>query len=109
MAISSYFNKFKRGVEFMDGRKKIELSDLCTGEAMHIVDVAFLPGEMGDYAVFTTEEKPESFVFGNSVVTEILKQISDDGMVDELKNVGVVFSEKLSKKNRKYICMDFVD
>lgn len=109
MAISSYFNKFKRGVEFMHGRKKIESSDLCTGEVMHIVDVAFLPGERGDYAVFTIEEKPDSFVFGNSVVTEILKQISDDGMVDELKNVGVIFSEKLSKKNRKYICMDFVD
>lgn len=109
MAISSYFNKFKRGVEFMEGREKIKLSDLCTREAMHIVDVAFLPGEMGDYAVFTIEEKPESFAFGNSVVTEILKQISDDGMLDELKNVGVVFSERSSKKNRNYICMDFVD
>lgn len=109
MAISSYFSKFKRGIDFMDGRSRIELSELCTGEPMKIEEVDFLRGDTGDYAVFTVDAHPENFVFGNSVVTEVLNQIKDDDKLDELPNVHVVFEKKVSKKGRDYICIDFVE
>lgn len=109
MAISSYFSKFKRGIDFMDGRSRIELIALCTGEPMKIEDVDFLRGDTGDYAVFTVDIYPENFVFGNSVVTDVLKQIKEDDKLYELDNVHVVFEEKTSKKGRKYICIDFVE
>jgi hypothetical protein len=104
-----YFKKFKKSIDFMDGRDRIDLSTLCTGEAFHIDEFAFLSGENGDYAVFIVKEVKDHFLFGNSVVTDVLKQIETDGMEAELKEVGVVFEKVTSKKNRDYIAMRFVD
>lgn len=103
-----YFKKFKRGVDFMDGAEKADLEDLCTGEMFHIADVAFLPGENSEYAVFTVSEKKDVFYFGNTVVTEILKEVQADGMIEEIPNIGVAFEKTTSKKNRDYIAMRFV-
>lgn len=108
MSNLSYFKKFQRGIDFMEGRDRQELSTLCTGEPFHIEEFAFLTGEQGDYAVFTIKEMPEYFYFGNSVVTDVLTQVRDDVMSDELPNVSVVFEHKTSKKNREYIAMSFV-
>ena len=66
-------------------------------------------GENGEYAVFTLKENKNLFYFGNSVVSEVLKQVETDNMVEELRNVGVVFEKVVSKKKRKYIAIRFVD
>lgn len=108
MADLSYFKKFKRGIDFMDGRERKELSDLCTGEEFHIEQFDFLPGDNSDYAVFTVEELPGYFFFGNSVVTDVLQQIKDDEMTEDLPNVNVVFEKRTSQKNRDYIALSFV-
>lgn len=104
-----YFKKFKKSIDFMDGRDRAELADLCTGEKYHIEDFAFLNGENGEYAVFTLKENKNLFYFGNSVVSDVLKQVEMDNMVEELRSVGVVFEKVVSKKKRAYIAIRFVD
>lgn len=104
-----YFKKFKKSIDFMDGRDRAELADLCTGEKYHIEEFAFLNGENGEYAVFIVKENENLFYFGNSVVSDVLKQVETDNMVEELRNVGVVFEKVVSKKKRAYIAIRFVD
>lgn len=104
-----YFKKFKKSIDFMDGCARGDLSNLCTGEKYHIEDFAFLNGENGEYAVFTLKENKNLFYFGNSVVSEVLKQVETDNMVEALRNVGVVFEKVVSKKKRAYIAIRFVD
>lgn len=104
-----YFKKFKKSIDFMDGRDRAELADLCTGEKYHIEEFAFLNGENGEYAVFIVKENDNLFYFGNSVVSEVLKQVETDNMSEELRSVGVVFEKVVSKKKREYIAIRFVD
>ena len=104
-----YFKKFKKSIDFMDGRDRAELADLCTGEKYHIEEFAFLNGENGEYAVFIVKENDNLFYFGNSVVSEVLKQVETDNMSEELRSVGVVFEKVVSKKKRAYIAIRFVD
>lgn len=104
-----YFKKFKKSIDFMDGRDRAELADLCTGEKYHIEEFAFLNGENGEYAVFIVKENDNLFYFGNSVVSEVLKQVETDNMSEELRSVGVVFEKFVSKKKREYIAIRFVD
>lgn len=104
-----YFKKFKKSTDFMDRRDRAELADLCTGEKYHIEEFAFLNGENGEYAVFIVKENDNLFYFGNSVVSEVLKQVETDNMSEELRSVGVVFEKVVSKKKREYIAIRFVD
>lgn len=104
-----YFKKFKKSIDFMDGRDRADLADLCTGEKYHIEEFAFLSGENGEYAVFTVKENENFFYFGNSVVSDVLKQLETDNMSEELRSVGVVFEKVVSKKKREYITIRFVD
>lgn len=104
-----YFKKFKKSIDFMDGRDRAELADLCTGEKYHIEEFAFLNGENSEYAVFIVKENENLFYFGNSVVSDVLKQVEMDNMSEELRSVGVVFEKAVSKKKRGYIAIRFVD
>lgn len=104
-----YFKKFKKSIDFMEGCERADLADLCTGEKYHIEEFAFLSGENGEYAVFTVKENENIFYFGNSVVSDVLKQVEMDNMSEELRSVGVVFEKVVSKKKREYIAIRFVD
>lgn len=104
-----YFKKFKKSIDFMDGRERADLADLCTGEKYHIEEFAFLSGENGEYVVFTVKENENIFYFGNTVVSDVLKQVEMDNMSEELRSVGVVFEKVISKKKREYIAIRFVD
>lgn len=108
--MSSYFDKFNSGsgIPFMDGRNKQPLS-ILVGERVHVQDFDFLRGDDGDYAVFVVAEFPSSFFFGNKIITDVLHQIAADGMSDELARVSMVCKEKVSKKGRMYIAVEFVE
>lgn len=108
MAKNNYFNKFKSGVEFMDGRERKDLSILY-GAKIHIVDFAFLQGEDGEYPVFIIKEDSSNFYFGNGILLEMLKQVEADGMKNALAQETIVFDRATSKKNRAYTKFDFVD
>lgn len=105
-----YFKKFNgAAVGFMEGREKADTGVLIvSGEPVHIDNHAYLSNDEGEYAVFTVEEMPGFFFFGNGILTECLKQVDADGMADLLPNVGVKFVSRKSKKNREYTAVEFV-
>lgn len=110
MINKDYFKKFSRGLEIMEGREKGDLKEQCTGEILHIHDFGFMKGKEGEYACIILAEDADNFYYVNSIITEILKEIEEDGEKDSLKDVGVVFEMRTSKENpsRTYMAMNFV-
>lgn len=105
-----YFSKFNSGtgIPFMEGRNKQELSMLID-DPVHVEDYSFINGDDGDYAVFCVKEWPESFFFGNSVITDTFHQIDADGMKNGLGSVAMICHERTSKKGRLYTAVEFVE
>lgn len=103
-----YFSKLteNKGIEFMDDRNKQDIG-LLVGEYVHVEDFDFIHGKNGDYTVFIVEEWPSSFFFGNKVITSTFKQIEDDGMKDELRNVPMLVVERVSKNGDMYRAVEF--
>lgn len=102
-----YFSKFSSGagIEFMDGRDK---GYLPIGQTVRIDEFAFLANDEGEYAVFTLQGNGSEFFFGNSIITDTLKQVRDDGMGEALRKVDVAFEKHTSKKGREYTAMRFM-
>lgn len=90
------------GIPFMKDRTKGEITELLD-KTVNIKDFDFISGKEGDYSVFIIEGVDDSFYFGGSVITEALKDISDEEK-EEVKANGlpVKFYEAKSKNNRKY-------
>lgn len=105
-----YFSKFNggAGIPFMEGRNKQELFMLFDNP-VHVEDYGFINGDDGDYAVFCVKEWPESFFFGNSVITDTFRQIDKDGMKNGISSVEMICYERASKKGRLYTAVKFVE
>lgn len=102
-----YFDKFvKKGIPFMEGREKGDLSNLV-GQPLHIVDFGFIDGNDGEFAVIQFKEDAKKFYFGNSIVTEMLQEVQKDGMEKELAKQVIKFSMRTSKTGREYMAFDF--
>lgn len=104
-----YFDKFNtnKGISFMDGANKANLA-IAEGKKVHISDFAFLKGDDGDFACLALEEFPNTFFFGNAIITAMLKDVDEDGMREELKAQPIVFTRHTSKKGREYMGFEFV-
>ena len=97
-----YFDKFKNeGVPFMEGKTKGELQDVLN-QKLHIDEFGFINGENGRFAVIHVKEYPEQFFFCNSVITEMLETVKEDGQEALLATSAITFSKAVSKKNREY-------
>lgn len=97
-----YFDKFKNeGIPFMTGKTKGELADILN-QPLHIDEFGFNNGENGRYAVIHVVEYPEQFFFGNTVITEMLETVREDGQEDLLKASAITFVKAVSKKGREY-------
>ena len=97
-----------KGIEFMSNRTKGEMKELLDN-VVTIRDYAFINGEDGEYAVFIVDEIKDSFYFGGSVITNNLKELSEEEH-QELKAEGLptLFTERKAKKgNRTYIAVEF--
>lgn len=103
-----YFEQFNagQGIPFMEGRDKANLADI-TGQPVHIIDHGFIKGEDGDFAVIALAEYPAVFFFGNAYITDVLKQVDEDGMQGALAEQSIVFSKKTSKRGREYMSFEF--
>lgn len=109
-----YFDKFNQGqgIPFMDNAKKI---DIPQGEELTITDYGFIHGEDGDFAVLQFAEYKKSFAFGNSIITEDLKEMENDfssksDVLAQLANVKLVFSKRKNKSGkREYMAVEFVE
>ena len=104
-----YFDKFvRKGIPFMEGREKGNLRDLL-GKELHIEDFGFINGKDGKFAVMMFAEDADKFYFGNSIVTEMLETVDEDGMRKELAEQVIVFTMRVSKdRNQEYMAFDFV-
>ena len=105
-----YFAQFNagKGIPFMEGREKANLKDVLDRK-LHIDDFGFIKGEEGEYAVISFAEDKDYFYFANAIVTDALKKIKEDGKSEELKDVAVVFTLRMSNKNREYVAIEFIE
>lgn len=108
-----YFKRFGsgNGIEFMDGRTKGDLKSLV-GQYLHIQDYGFIRNSsygQDDYAVVAFAEYPAMFFFGNSILTEMLHEVENDGMQAELRQCIIIFEQKLSKNGRDYLSFTIIE
>ena len=108
-----YFDKFNKGtgIPFMEGREKV---DLPLGVELHLEDYGFIQGDDKPYVVMAFKEHPESFMFGNGIVTDDIKTIESDAGSKEaalglLSDVAMKFTRCKSKKGRYYTAVEFIE
>ena len=106
----SYFTDLNsgKGIPFMDEREKGDKAELFD-RVLHIDDFGFIDGENGEFPVVSFAEEPEKFYFLNSVIGDMLKQVSKDAMKEHLKTAPVKLYTRVSDKNREYMAYEFVD
>lgn len=98
-----------KGIPFMEGADKADINDIL-GLALHIADYGYITGDDGnEFAVICFAEYPGKFYFGNSIITDALKQVDKDGMKAQISLASVTFSKRTSKKGREYTAFEFVD
>lgn len=106
---NNYFTRFaNKGIPFMDGRTKGNISSLV-GEVLHIVDFGFINQEGSTYPVIAFAEHPAEFYFGGAVLNDILIQVDRDDMREELKSQPIVLKMTMSKRGRTYMGVDFIE
>lgn len=104
----SYFEKFNReGIPFMEGREKDKFDNIL-GRMLHVDDFGFIEGKDGQFAVVCFQEIPQKFYFANNIITEMLKEVQNDGMKSELRKQTIVFDKRVSQNNRPYMSFKFV-
>lgn len=104
----SYFDKFNRdGIPFMEGREKGDKQEMLD-RMLHFQGFGFIEGKNGQFAVMAFQEIPNKFFFGNSIVTDMLKEVQKDEMEKELYKQTIVFNERVSKDGNKYVAFKFI-
>ena len=103
----AYWDKFdNKGIPFMDNADKGDMHDIL-GEPVHIEEFGFIKNDEGDYGVIRLREHEGMFYFCNSVITDMLHQVDNDGMRDELPKQVIKFTLQTSKKGRDYFAFEF--
>ena len=96
-----------KGIQFMEGRTKGETDELLD-KTITIRDYAFINGTDGEYVVFIVDKVNDKFYFGGKVLTDNLKQLTDEEHV-ELMSEGLPtkFTLRVSKNKKKYVAVEF--
>lgn len=103
-----YFDKFNReGIPFMEGREKGDKKEII-GRMLHFQAFGFIEGKNGPFAVMVFQEIPNKFFFGNSIVSEMLREVQKDGMENELYKQVILFEERTSKEGNAYTAFRFI-
>lgn len=96
-------------VSFIENKTKGELLELVKKE-ITINNVGFLKGTDGEYAVFTIKEYPDKFYFASSVITSNLKELVEEGYLEDIKNEGLKckIDMRVSQNKRKYYTIEYI-
>ena len=97
-----------KGIEFMQGKNKGEMIEILN-KACTIRDYDFISGDDGEYVVFIIDEIDDEFFFGGKVLTDDMKQFTDEDH-EEIKANGlpVLLTEQKSKKTKRpYVAVEF--
>ena len=102
----------ENGLPFMEGKEKLEIEGNLLEHVMTVSDYGFMKGEFGEYVVLTTQEYPEHFMMGASVVTQAFKNLDEALTEDERvqiieEGLTLLFTKKKSKNKKTYIDIDF--
>lgn len=101
--------EFSVRLPFMDGREKGKTEELL-GQVSTITDYGFLNDEHGEaYAVFIVKERPKTFYFGGTVLTDQLAQLEADGYHADIVAEGLpmLMATRKSKNGRGYTAVEF--
>lgn len=95
------------GIEFMANKNKGEMMELydrvCT-----IRNYDFIKGEDGEYVVFVIDEINDEFFFGGQVLTDDMKEFTEEEKAEIIENgLPVKFIQKKSKNKRPYTAVEF--
>ena len=95
------------GIEFMENKNKGEMMELynrvCT-----IRNYDFIKGEDGEYVVFVIDEINDEFFFGGQVLTEDMKEFTEEEKAEIIENgLPVKFTQRKSKNKRPYTAVEF--
>lgn len=109
-----YYDKFNggKGIPFMDGAEKI---DIPLNEKLHVADYGFIDNkEGGEFIVLSFHEYPKKFAFGNQIITTDIRMMESDfgskeKVLQELGIVALLFKKQISKKNREYTAVEFIE
>lgn len=90
-----------KGIEFMTGRTKGNVSDLYNKEVV-VEKFDFLTGDDGKYLVFTVKGNETEFFFGATVMTQNFEEFTNDDII-EIATAGlpILLNEKKNKKGTK--------
>ena len=100
----------KNGSKFFEGKNQFELSVLAkqNPDGVHITGVHIGDGANGEYVAFTCKEEPSSFIFGGTVLKDIVKGWLSMETESELNaNLSAepclcIFVEKKNQKGKTY-------
>ena len=96
-----------KGISFMEGRTKGETETLI-GNVVTIRDYAFITGTEGEYAVFIIDEDPKCFYFGGKVMTDNLKEFTEEEHKELIaEGLPTKFDTRKSKNKRNYTSVEF--
>lgn len=111
-----YFTKFNagKGVPFMEGADRMDIKSIL-GKPVHIADYGFIAGDDGEFIVMQFAEFPGFFTFGNSIITDDIKEAEKElgtkaACLAELEEQVIIFNQQTNKKGtRTYIAPTFVE
>ena len=96
-----------KGIEFMADRTKGNAEDL-QGKTVTIRDYAFITGTDGEYVVFIIDEDPEAFYFGGKVLTDNMKEFTEEEHAEIIRDgLPTKFDVRKSKNKRNYTSVEF--
>ena len=96
-----------KGITFMEGRTKGETEELLD-KIVTIRDFAFITGTDGEYAVFIIDGENKKFYFGGKVLTDNLKQLTEEEKVELIsEGLPTRFTQRKSKNKKLYTAVEF--
>ena len=96
-----------KGIQFMEGRTKGETDELLD-KTVTIRDYAFINGTDGEYVVFIVDKVKDKFYFGGKVLTDNLKQLTDEEHAELVtEGLPTKFTLRVSRNKRKYVAVEF--
>lgn len=109
MSLKEFAKSLQATLPFMDGREKGDMKRI-TDMNCTIREYGFLTDEKDkEYVCFIIDEDPQTFYFGGQVLTDNMREITDNGFQADVYNDGlpVFFGKRISKNKREYTTVTF--
>lgn len=113
MTIKEYIEKKNRVAKMIEGKSKIETSDVLDKE-ITLNGYGFMTDNNKEYAIVTLKENPDNFLFCGSVLTDEIRNLEETfgaELDNIMKNEGIkikLFTQK-SKNGRNYTSVKFIE